>query len=334
MMLSVVECLVTGAFMKLNQPFIRLPYAFDVAQLQSELYAMQPSNWMPHPSGLAGNSAIPLVSKEGHDNNDFDGHMQATPHLRQCEYIQQVMHSIDEVLGRSRLMRLEPGCEVSQHVDFNYHWYSRVRIHIPIVTDPAVMFLCGDEQVHMREGECWIFDSWRRHQVINASDVSRVHLVLDTSGSSRFWRTVKRMEVFANEYSHPDLIEQLRAIEYTPGDKPPIRTERYNSAVVMAPGEMEAMAMELIDDVRAYSQNDPVIVQEYEQLLIDLAKDWRQLWHTYGTEAEGKPHYQQLLNETVGRMRADPRVLVTSGNQIGIRPIIMQRIIRAALSDA
>jgi len=80
-----------------------------------------------------------------------------------------------------RLMRLNAGCEVSPHVDFNYHWYSRVRIHIPIVTNPQVIFYCGDQQIHMQAGECWIFDSWRRHKVINSSDQDRVHLVIDTA---------------------------------------------------------------------------------------------------------------------------------------------------------
>ena len=62
--------------------------------------------------------------------------MQETGHLKACPYIRQAIASFGEVFGRSRLMKLGTGSEVSQHVDFNYHWYTRVRIHIPIITNP------------------------------------------------------------------------------------------------------------------------------------------------------------------------------------------------------
>ena len=180
--------------MQLTRPFIRLPLAFDAARLAEELSNIEAAAWMPHPSGMAGNSAVALISRAGGDNDDFSGAMAVTPHLERSPYHQQVMASFNEVLSRSRLMKLAAGNEVASHIDFNYHWYSRVRIHIPLITNPDVLFSCGDEQVHMQTGECWIFDSWRRHQVVNGGTEDRVHLVLDTSGSSRFWQMVRDME--------------------------------------------------------------------------------------------------------------------------------------------
>ncbi len=119
--------------MKLVKPFIQLPYRFDVGRLQIELKDLSNRRWLPHPSGMAGNEALPLVSRGAEDNDEFDGPMEATRHLADSPYIRQCMHHIGEVYGRSRLMGLAPGAEVSQHVDFNYHWYSRVRIHIPVL---------------------------------------------------------------------------------------------------------------------------------------------------------------------------------------------------------
>ena len=127
--------------MELSQPFIQLPFRFDVQRLQYELSQFQQSDWMEHPSGLVGNLAIPLISANGTDNNDFNGRMLPTGHLQRCDYIQQVMAGFGETLARSRLMRLDAGAEVTAHVDFNYHWYSRVRIHIPIVTKPRCYLL-------------------------------------------------------------------------------------------------------------------------------------------------------------------------------------------------
>ena len=126
--------------MRLSRPFIRLPWNFDVAQVQQEIAALPPGAWMAHPSRLQGNSAAALISKDGLDNDEFAGRMNETPHLARCPTLRRVIASFGMVVGRSRLMRLAPGSEVSTHVDFNYHWYSRVRIHIPITTNDAVRF--------------------------------------------------------------------------------------------------------------------------------------------------------------------------------------------------
>ena len=71
------------------------------------------------------------------------------------------------------------------HVDLHYHWRTHIRIHIPVITDPKVLFTCGDETVHMAPGECWIFDSFRFHRVENGWTERRVHLVLDTVMTER-----------------------------------------------------------------------------------------------------------------------------------------------------
>ena len=318
--------------MKLAQPFVRLPYQFDALQLASEIAELSDDTWMEHPSKLAGNLAIPLISLNGQRNNDFDGPMAATPELLSCDYMQQVMGSFGEVLARSRLMRLDAGAQVSEHVDFNYHWYSRVRIHIPIVTNPQVIFHCGDQAIHMRAGECWIFDSWRRHKVINASDKDRVHLVIDTSGSSRFWQTVREMESFGIQDNTAQLQDKIISFPYKPGQQNSIKTERYNIAPVMAPGEFEAIANELIYDIESNSDNDSQLSTKYKNLLINLAKDWRENWHLHGYEEAGWVKYRELLGRAASQLDPNPRALVNGSNQVGLNPIIMQRLIHAALN--
>ncbi|MFT6100690.1 MAG: hypothetical protein ACJAYF_003251 [Arenicella sp.] len=314
--------------MKLDQPFIRLPFCFDVDRLKSELDQFDAQHWMAHPNRMHGNAAIPLVSQNGENNDEFIGHMKMTAHLQRCDYLQQVMASFGEVLARSRLMRLAAKSEVSEHVDFNYHWYSRVRIHIPITTNPDVLFYCGDEKINMQAGECWIFDSWRRHKVVNNSSEHRVHLVVDTSGSSRFWKMLRRMQSLADA----DIVKQTQLVEYQPHAKPKLRTERFNIAPVMAPGELEAIADALVADFSAYPGNNQDLVKHYTHLLSDLAKDWREAWLLYGYQYAGVSVYQAVLQRAVQKFNPDPRALVTMSNQLGVNPIIMQRIIRAALN--
>ena len=101
------------------------------------------------------------------------------------------MHELGGVWGRSRLMGLAAGAEVPPHIDCHYYWRTHLRIHIPVITNPGVLFTCGDETLNMKAGECWVFDSFQRHEVHNNGIERRVHLVLDTIGGNRLWDLVE-----------------------------------------------------------------------------------------------------------------------------------------------
>ena len=311
--------------MRLSRPFIRLPYRFDAKRLAGEVDRLCDRQWMPHPSGLPGNSAIALISSGGGDNNSFEGEKRPTPHLAACPYIRQVMASFGEVLSRSRLMRLESRAEVSLHVDFNYHWFNRVRIHIPIVTDPRVIFHCGAERLHMAAGDCWIFDSWRRHRVVNDSSGHRVHLVIDLCGSGRFWRRVESLAQDPAAFPVTD-------VSYEPGRTAELRTERFSSLPVMAPGECAALIEDLIADFSANPNNDSLLVTAYAALLRAFAQDWRELWLLHGHRPEGFASYRRLIARTRQELHPDRRALTTASNGIGVNAVFVQRVLNAALA--
>ena len=65
--------------MRLSRPFIKLPWNFPAAEIAAEIDRIPPEAWTAHPSRLNGNSAVALVSRQGRENDDFDGAMQATP---------------------------------------------------------------------------------------------------------------------------------------------------------------------------------------------------------------------------------------------------------------
>lgn len=299
--------------MKLDAAFYRLPFLFDIEKLKEELGQFDESLWMPHPNQHRGNSAIPLISLNGKDNNFFHGEMLATAHLKRCSYTQQVLASIDEVFGRSRFMRLAPGCEVPLHSDTNYHWHTRVRIHIPITTDPEVIFHCGDEQVHMAAGECWIFDSLRPHKVVNNSDITRVHLVVDTAGSAKFWQMIQGCE-------RPDKVIdntlETKSIHYDAKKRSLIRTEKFNTTPVKSPGEVDGLIAELIADFAIGSPAEQALATQFEQAFTDFRHDWRALFFQYGYEENGFAEYNALINNTAKRVSAiDGEVLSKSNGQ-------------------
>lgn len=277
--------------MRLPAPFIKLPLRFDAARLQAEIQQFPPDDWRAHPQGFAGNAALILVSSGGGENDDLAGEMRASPRLTRCPYLRQLLASFDTVIGRSRLMRLDPGAEVTPHTDIDFYWRERIRIHIPIVTDPQVRFQCGASTIHMRAGEAWVFDNWQPHRVINPSGITRIHLVVDTVGSAEFWRLVASGSTPGNDPATP-------LVEFDPQQHANFPLERFNREPVAHPATVRSMTQELVTDLRSQPTRQPDQDQA-EQVLIDLANQWQALWAVHGPEPAGHAHFALLLERSL-----------------------------------
>ncbi|MEP2652306.1 MAG: aspartyl/asparaginyl beta-hydroxylase domain-containing protein [Paraglaciecola sp.] len=316
--------------MRMDCEFVKLPFEFDVEQMAQEVSQFSESSWLPHPSKHIGNSALPLISYEGQDNDLFCGTMKETPHLQKCEYIRQIASSFGEVLGRSRFMRLAAGSDVPIHVDAIYHWHRHVRIHIPVITNEKVIFHCGTEKVNMKAGECWLFDSWRNHKVVNSSQETRVHLVIDTAGSSRFWDLVdSTLSYYRDNGNYPS----PQYLNYVPSKQISILLEKYNITPVLSPGEIEGLIEDIIYDMRENSGNDVSKVKLLTKQMIRFCQDWRMIFSVYGYEGKGIPHYLNLLKSTqntLSHMNFDVHV---KNGQLS-KTILYARVFSAAISPA
>jgi hypothetical protein len=315
--------------MKLEHEFYKLPLHFDVERLRQELAGFAESDWQKHPSEYKGNLAIPLISVNGGINDDFAGPMQATPHLKRSPYMQQVIASFQSVCSRSRLMRLEGQHEVPLHSDINYHWWSRVRIHIPIVTTPDVIFHCGLQQVHMAPGEAWIFDSWKMHRVVNPSGKTRVHLVIDTAGSPEFWALVSKSAIVSSApVNQVELRPEL--VPFQPAEKVKLLTERYNVPVVMSAGEVGAMLEVLIQDVLSYSENSRAGLDRFVVIANGFQLQWRSIWAVHGPDENGWPDYERLVEKTRVQLFAFDSPLLS--NRSVAAQVMYARILVAAFN--
>lgn len=271
--------------MRLNSELIKLPLLLDAALLAEEVARIPESDWRPHPQGHPGNSALPLIAAHGDPANDATrGPMRPTPHLARCPCLRQALAAFGTVLGRTRLMRLDGNAEATAHSDTNYYWMQRVRIHVPVVTDPAVRFLCGDKEVHMAAGEAWIFDTWKRHNVINPNPTRRIHLVADSVGSAAFW------DLVAKSGAEP------RRVDFDPNRNPELEFETVNQPVVMSPWEQESLLGWLAADLAVSEARQAGLVAELREGLDRFRCDWRALWARYGEAPEGWPAYRQLLD--------------------------------------
>ncbi len=287
--------------MRLQVPFIQLPLVFDAAALMQEVAAIGEPSWRPHPQGYPGNSMLPLVAVHGDPGNEaFAGPMLPTPYLAQCPYLTQVIASLGVVIGRTRLMRLSGHAEVTTHVDQGYYWTERMRVHVPIVTHPSVRFDCGEASTHMAAGECWIFDTWRPHRVINDAEASRIHLVVDTVGGDGFW------ELFARGRSHdaPSAFWQARKV--LAGDESAAcQFEAINVPDVISPWELNAHLGMLFSDTIPHPQLE-VVRQHAGQ----LSRTWRSLWARFGDAPEGRHEFRTAMNRFAAEVRESGQFLV------------------------
>ncbi len=284
--------------MKLQVPFIQLPLRFDAATLQAEIAALGEACWMPHPQGFAGNSMLPLVAVDGDPGNEsFAGPMRGTPHLLACPYLMQVLASFGATIGRTRLMRLAGNAEVTRHADQGYYWAERVRVHVPVMTQPTVRFECGDAAVNMQAGECWIFDTWRQHRVLNDAEQSRIHLVCDTVGGARFWELVAGGR--AHDAAGGDRHVSFVAPGAGTGGVPGIDYERVNVPTVMSPWELGEHLRFLLSEAAPHPQL--VVLQQHAGRLLRI---WKALWARGGDGAEARAEYRRVLDDFFASVRA------------------------------
>jgi uncharacterized protein (TIGR03032 family) len=318
--------------MKLDTEFIKLPLQLDAIRLAEEVAAVPESAWRPHPQGHAGNSALPLLAAGGDPANDATkGPMRPTPHLDRCPYLSQVLAAFETVLGRTRLMRLDGNAEATPHADTNYYWMQRVRLHVPIVTRPAVRFLCGRREVHMAAGEAWIFDTWQVHNVLNPEPTRRIHLVCDSVGSAAFWELVARGErPFSPGATAPAGPFQPRPVPFVPGAQPELRFETVNQPVVLSPWEQESLLAFFTQELEA-TANPAGLIAELTAELAVHRRDWRALWAAHGESPAGWPAYRALLDRLDRRLaRFERRLRLANGSEAV--EIVRQLIVRPALN--
>jgi hypothetical protein len=309
---------------RLPQRFYRLPVRFDVARLRAEVAALPAAAWTPHPTGEPGNSAVRLITVDGADSDRLNGAMRMTTALERSPYMRQVLAGFGVVWSRSRLLRLAPGAVVSPHSDIHYHWFFRVRMHVPILTSPEVRFTCEEETVHMGAGETWIFDNWRRHGVQNPTDSERIHLVADTTGSSAFWELAGRGQ---DPNAHVDFRP------YVDGRSDAPLTEQAPPRPVMAPSEMELLLLDMRAELvgEADTPEQRTRLAHYQALLLGFARDWRQLYQLYGENAAGLTAYVKLRDAVRERSQAISTGLVMRTNRAQAHKLLEARILQSCL---
>ncbi|MEI7622922.1 MAG: TIGR03032 family protein [Actinomycetes bacterium] len=307
--------------MRLDQPIIRLPLQTDTATLVAELQTIPEDAWRPHPEGMPGNSALPLVAVMGNpDNDSVEGPMRPTPILESLPSIVNIMAGLTGLgcpIGRSRLMRIDIESEVISHVDTNRYWWDHLRVHFPIVTDPSVMFHVEDTSVHMEPGNCWVFDTWRPHRVENPTNAPRIHLVIDTVGGAGFWSLIDRQTGMNYADSALPQVQPVAAIAF----------ESMNQPLVMPAAEIDRTLAQILHQL---AEVDLERATEIDRALLPFRRSWRACWAHFGENPEGFAAFQRLRDDANNAIQSASDVLP---NGVEVHEAIRQLVIRPGLSN-
>lgn len=313
--------------MKLNARFIQLPVTYDVDRLRQEIEALGDDAWRPHPEGFQGNDFLPLIAANGSPADEsFEGPMRPTEYLKRSPYIIDVLASLGAAWGRTRLMRLGPHADVNPHVDVNYYWRDRMRVHVPIVTQPTVQFYCGDQNIHMKAGECWIFDTWSLHRVENADERNRIHLVADTVGGEGFWDLAARGR--AVSFPEPQNWSATK-IEPSNTDVEALDLETHNTPTVMSPWEVSDHINFLLNEAEPNQQQ----ILPVRQAVVHFIHKWRALWAIYGEAREGWPRYRKALNQFTEDLKAAQAHTIRLRNRASFMSPLSYLVLSSALAD-
>jgi hypothetical protein len=277
--------------MKLETEFYKLPVTFDPDRVYAEISQIEPFRWIPQ--GSPRYLSLPLVSHHGLDSSHPSPPTWPTSTLARCPYLRQVLAFFRAPLTDVRVRRAEAGAGGgSTHYDGHYASFSRYRLHLPLVTDPRILFRCNGRQVHMDRGEVWLFDRLSLYGISNPTGEARVHISIETGGSSALWNLFERssrpFDARRTVEAPPERIEHQTKWDAS------VLTENTPGAAILSPCQVEVFLDDLLQRLRESTVRDPRGRDEVVRAIHRFVHDWRTLWALGGFDEEAWPRYRAL----------------------------------------
>ena len=169
---------------------VKLPVFFDPALLAQDMRALSAGDWIGHFLTDRYTGDWDVIPLRGPRSAIHPVMMIATtpgqkdfvdaPALAACPYFREVIESFGAEVRAARLLRLTPGSVLLEHTDHEYtDDDGTLRLHIPVVTNPDVVFLLNGTRVAMEAGTVWVLRLNDPHSVANNGREDRVHLIVD-----------------------------------------------------------------------------------------------------------------------------------------------------------
>ena len=318
--------------MKLDAPFIRLPYRFDATVVTSALAELDEALWQPHPRGWEGHEVIALVSADGDaDLTRFEGEMRATDALAEMPVIRHLLGALDTVVGRTMLVRASAGKPAQRLIDAGSYWHRRVRVVLPIQSTEGVVWSVGENlNQTIPAGQAWLVDGWRGYQHKNDSDQALIYLVVDTVGSASFWSTVNSADRPLDPERESMMSPRQIKLE---GQPRTIDTETISTTRVMSPWELESLVNGVMQDLRSVVAPDAPHLPKLESALGQFMRQWQGVHARHGDSEAGDPAYKQALEQLVAQAAMFAGVWKLP-NGMDAAELLYQSVVLGALKDS
>ncbi len=318
--------------MKLDAPFVRLPYRFDADAVMAEVAALDDALWQPHPRGWEGHQVMALISSEGEsDVTRFEGEMKATAALEQLPSIRHLLAALDTVAGRTLLVRAAAGKDAQRLVDAGSYWHRRVRVVLPIQSEDGAKWTVGQETVQtIPAGQAWLVDGWRGYQHSNPSEVPLIYLVVDTVGSASFWSTVNSADRPADPERESVMSPRHVKLE---GEPKALETEIIRATRVMSPWELESLINGVMQDLRSVVAGDAPHLPKLESALSQFMRQWQGVHARHGEDEAGDAAYKQALEQLVAQAAMFAGVWKLP-NGMDAAELLYQSVVLGALKDS
>lgn len=265
----------------ITTPFIQLPIQIDPLPLLNEVDRIAKDIWVEH--RLPNLYSIPLVHHE-------KGTVSWSPNIQRLPSLRKLLHIWNAPLGESRVSILEPGASVSTHVDINYYWKHRLRVHIVLQTNPNALFGCDNHVLSLPAGQVWVSNNWAPHWIENKGSSNRIHIVIDTVGSPLLWKWIHNGWHSSSKQSMPKSgkLSRLHLVE----PEPKLVLEKSESQV-RNPAELLEIINDCIIDMKDTTTAD--IIEQCDFRLRHLYIQWKTLYYQYGEDPNFHKRYSTAL---------------------------------------
>ncbi|MEO5596411.1 MAG: aspartyl/asparaginyl beta-hydroxylase domain-containing protein [Lysobacteraceae bacterium] len=158
----------------------RIDVAVDLPQLLAEFHSLPAELWGGRGGRVGVHMAAEAIFLRGHAPAEGNLPIADREALDLLPCIRKLIEQlIPAPPMRCLLAKLAAGATVALHVDRPDYFSKTIRIHVPIVTDPAVLMIAQGKAYRMAAGEVWALNNSNVHGVINDWSQPRTHLICD-----------------------------------------------------------------------------------------------------------------------------------------------------------
>ena len=104
------------------------------------------------------------------------------------------------LLTRVIITELPKGSIIPEHVDEGELLNTNHRIHIPLISDPAVKFSLDHKNYYLKPGLGYEINNQLIHEVRNESNIDRIHMIIDLKEWKNNDKEIKAYEVDLKNY--------------------------------------------------------------------------------------------------------------------------------------